>query len=181
MKYFLQSLRMLLVFTVLTGIVYPLAFTAFAQTFFPEQAHGSLVSKNHTLIGSKLIAQSFHSPRYFWPRPSAVDFNPLPSGGSNWGPTSKALAEKIAERRQAGLSEEMLFASGSGLDPHISPQAARAQIQRVATARGFDAERLGKLHALVERHIEPRQFGILGQERVNVLGLNLALDEEMQE
>jgi K+-transporting ATPase ATPase C chain len=138
-------------------------------------------------VGSELIGQANADDGYFWPRPSAVNYSPLPSGGSNLGPTSSALQASVAEHAaglraahhlpaSAALPSDLLFASGSGLDPHISPEAARLQIDRVAQARQFTAAQRAQLAALVERSIEPPQFGLLGQPRVNVLKLNLALD-----
>src|SRR6185369_2615902 len=128
MKTATQALRILLVLSILTGLVYPLVVTGVAQVIFPNQAGGSLIVRHHQVVGSSLMAQSFKDSKYFWPRPSAVDYNPLPSGGSNFGPTSKDLLEKIKERRSAGLTGELLFASASGLDPHISPNTAHEQI-----------------------------------------------------
>jgi K+-transporting ATPase ATPase C chain len=178
------ALLILLIFILFTGIIYPLAITGLAQMIFPFQANGSLVMVDNEVVGSVLIGQAFNAPQYFWPRPSAVGYNPLPSSGSNLGPTSRVLSEQIQQREQelrslynlpadASLPADLLFASGSGLDPHISPAAARLQIGRVAQARGLTEERLA---ALVEQFIEPAQFGVLGEPRVNVLLLNLALD-----
>ncbi len=175
---------MLVILTALTGVAYPLAVTAIAQVLFPAQANGSLVGDPDQPIGSALIGQTNGNPRYFWPRPSATDYGTMPSGGSNLGPTSSTLAENVARRdiqfRQAnGLHEDtvvpadMLYASASGLDPHISPAAARLQVARVASARGLDESRVA---ALVDEHVEGPQFGILGEPRVNVLLLNIALD-----
>ena len=176
MKIFLQSLRLYLVITLLTGIIYPLAFTGFAEALFPVQANGSRVFTQGKLTGSSLLAQKFESPRYFWPRPSAADFATVPSGASNQGPTSAALKKSIAERREKFGQDapiDLLTASGSGLDPHLSPEAARSQTARVAKARGLTNP---AVTALVEQAIELPQFGFLGEPRVNVLQLNLALD-----
>jgi K+-transporting ATPase ATPase C chain len=188
---FLQQLRPALVIlallTLLTGVAYPLAVTAAAQAAFPAQANGSLVSAGGQVVGSALIGQANTAPRYFWPRPSAIGYNPLPSGGSNLGPTSAALQAAVAARaadlRAANhlsadvpLPPDLLFASGSGLDPHISPEAARLQIDRVAQARQFTPAQRAALAALVDRFVEPPQWGVLGQPRVNVLQLNLAVD-----
>ena len=188
---FLQQLRPALVIlallTLLTGAAYPLAVTAVAQAAFPWQANGSLVRVGGLVVGSALIGQANADPRYFWPRPSAIEYNPLPSGGSNESPTSADLQQAVADRAAqlraahhlpAGvpLPADLLFASGSGLDPHISPEAARLQIGRVAQARQFTSAQRDALAALVERSIEPPQLGLLGQPRVNVLLLNLALD-----
>ena len=176
MKTILQSLRALLVFTLLTGLIYALAVTAFARVAFAKKSGGSLIERDGKIIGSTLLAQKTESPRYFWPRPSAADFATVASGASNKGPTSADLVKSIAERRAkfgAEAAPDLLTASGSGLDPHISPEAARVQAPRAAAARGFTAE---KLSALIETHTEPPQLGFLGEPRVNVLVLNLALD-----
>lgn len=179
------ALLMLAILTFLTGVVYPLIITGIAQLGFPAQAHGTLLGDPEQPIGSMLLGQANADPRYFWPRPSATEYGTLPSGASNMAPTSAALAELVTERAADfravhGLSAEdpvpveMLFASGSGLDPHISPDAARLQVGRVAEARGLDE---GRLRALVDAHVEEPQLGFLGDPRVNVLVLNLALDE----
>jgi K+-transporting ATPase ATPase C chain len=185
---FLPAIRVLLVLTVLTGIIYPLTMTLIAGVIFPAQANGSLITRNGQVIGSALIGQKFDGARYFWPRPSAIDYNPLPSGGSNQGPTSAALQSAVKDRaaavRQANnlaadavIPTDLLFASGSGLDPHISPDAARLQIERVAAARGFTATQREQLAALVEKSIEGPQLVVLGEPRVNVLLLNLSVDQ----
>lgn len=185
MKTIRTALRMLFVLSILTGILYPLVVTLAAQAIFPTQANGSLETRNDMVVGSSLVGQDMNSDmRYFWARPSAISYNPLPSSGSNMGPTSSTLQAQVAERAAAfreanGLPEdaivpsEMLFASGSGLDPHISPEAARLQVKRVAAARGLTVE---QITALVEVAIEAPQLGFLGQPRVNVLLLNMALD-----
>lgn len=177
MKTLWQSLRIYVVLTLLTGVVYPLAITGVAQLLFRKQANGSAVMANGKLVGSELLAQKFESPRYFWPRPSAADFATVPSGASNKGPTSADLKKSIEERRARFGTEapvELITASGSGLDPDISPEAAYLQVGRVASARGLASSRLTKL---VGDSIEPPQFGFLGEPRVNVLRLNLALDQ----
>jgi K+-transporting ATPase ATPase C chain len=177
MKTILQSLRIYLVLTLLTGILYPLAMTGVAQLLFPKQANGSRIVENGKLIGSDLLVQKFESPRYFWPRPSSADYATVPSGASNKGPTSADLKKSIDERRAKFGKDapvDLLTASGSGLDPHISPQAARLQISRVATTRNVSSQ---EISALVDQTTEPPQFGFLGESRVNVLRLNLALDQ----
>ena len=191
-QYLLIALRMLAIMTLLTGVIYPLFVTLVAQVFYTDQANGSLLSRDGQVIGSALIGQQTDDPRYFWWRPSAVEYmqgatlnNLGSSGATNYGWTSATLANEVAQRhadfrQQNDLSDsvpvpdEMLFASGSGLDPHISPEAARLQIDRVAATRDLDQETVA---ALVERYTEMPQLGFLGQSRVNVLRLNLALDE----
>ena len=178
------ALRFFLTLTLLTGVVYPLAVTGVAQTLFAWHAGGSLVRVDGRVAGSDLLGQKFSAARYFWPRPSSVDYATIPSGASNLGWTSAQLKKAVAERRAgleaAGGSQtipaELLFASASGLDPHISPEAALYQLDRVATARGFDADRRQKLLALIGQKTEAPSWGFLGEPRINVLQLNLALD-----
>jgi len=177
MKNLFQSLRIYIVLTLLTGIIYPAVMTGIAQLIFPTQANGSRIAQNGKLIGSDLLSQKFESPRYFWPRPSAGDFATVASGASNKGPTSADLKKSIDERRGTFGSDapvDLLTASASGLDPHISPEAARAQIARVAPARHITPQ---KIEELVARITEAPQFGFLGEPRVNVLRLNLELDQ----
>jgi len=183
----LNTLRPALVFglgmTVLLGIAYPLGLTGVAQIVAPRQANGSLIAgKDGQVIGSSLIGQSFSEPKYFWSRPSAAGregYDATASSGSNLGPTSKALMERLrqdVEKYKVGTAPvppELVTASGSGLDPEISPAAARYQIPRVAAARGKTEAEIG---ALVEAQISGRALGILGEPTVNVLRLNLALD-----
>lgn len=177
MKTIIDSFRLLLVLTVLTGITYPLLVTGIARMAFPDAATGSIVRRGDVRVGSALLAQRFESPRYFWSRPSAADFATVASGASNKGPTSADLAKAIAGRREkfgADAPDELLTASGSGLDPHLSPAAAQHQAARIAAARQLS---IGQVNALIERTTEPPQFGFLGEARVNVLALNLALDD----
>ena len=177
MKTTLQSIRIFLVLTLLTGIIYPLAMTGAAQLLFPKQANGSRIVENGNLIGSELLGQKFESPRYFWPRPSAADYATVASGASNKGPTSADLKKAIDERRTTFGTDapvDLLTASGSGLDPHISPEGARSQVARVAAARSLSIQ---KVSELIDQTIEPPQFGFLGEPRVNVLRLNRALDQ----
>jgi K+-transporting ATPase ATPase C chain len=182
----LQSIRMLVFMTVLTGVAYPLLVTGIAQIVFPKQANGSLIEKDGKVLGSSLIGQPFSDPKYFWSRPSATSpmpYNGASSSGSNQGPTNPALKEAVEGRvkalRDAGgdpakpVPVDLVTASGSGLDPHISPAAAGYQIGRIAKRRGLAEE---KIKALVERNTEGRSLGFLGEPRVNVLQLNLALD-----
>jgi K+-transporting ATPase ATPase C chain len=177
MKTILQSLRIYIVLTLLTGIFYPLAMTGIAQLLFPKQANGSRIVENGKLVGSGLLGQKFESPRYFWSRPSSADYATVPSGASNKGPTSADLKKSIDERRAKFGNDapvDLLTASGSGLDPHISPEATRLQISRVAAARNMSIQ---KVSGLVDQTIEPPQFGFLGEPRVNVVRLNRALDQ----
>jgi K+-transporting ATPase ATPase C chain len=182
------AILMLAVLTVLTGVVYPLAMTGIAQLLFPSQAHGSLIRDSAgNLVGSELIGQNFSAPRYFHLRPSAAGSNGYDSSassGSNLGPTSATLVESVSDRvaqyrEENGLAADALVpadavtASASGLDPHISPANAMLQVHRIARARGLSDE---QVRALVERHTESSTFGLLGDPRVNVLRLNLALD-----
>lgn len=173
----------LILLTVITGILYPLAITGVAQAVFPHQANGSLIRDGDRVVGSALIGQNFSEPRYFHPRPSAAGdgYNASASSGSNLGPTSRALADNITERVTAARTEgvrgpvpaDMATASGSGLDPHVSPANAFAQVNRVAAARRLPPERV---RALVEQAVEDPAFGFLGDPHVNVLLLNRQLD-----
>jgi K+-transporting ATPase ATPase C chain len=181
------ALRMALATLVLTGLAYPLVMTGLAQLAFPHQANGSLATDAAgRVVGSELLGQGFASPAYFHPRPSAAGekgWDPLASGGSNLGPTSKALRDQAAARLAALVKEnpeaggpppvELVTASGSGLDPHLSPAGALWQVARVAHARGIDPARV---RAVVEDFTQGRDLGILGEPRVSVLALNLALD-----
>jgi K+-transporting ATPase ATPase C chain len=185
-----QSIRQTILWTLITGIAYPLVITVIAQVAFHDQANGSLVVRDGKIIGSELLAQQFTGTNYFWPRPSACTYGTGPSGlvassGSNLGPTSGALQTNVMNNATAFISgnnlptntvvpADMVFASASGLDPHISPEAARLQVGRVAVARGLGEE---QVKALVEKFVEPQQWGFLGEARVNVLLLNLALDQ----
>jgi K+-transporting ATPase ATPase C chain len=172
--------------TLLTGLLYPLAITGIAQLAFPAQANGSLILKDSKPLGSDLIGQPFSDPKYFWGRPSATGpqpYNGLASSGSNQGPTNPALLEAVQARvealravdpdNRAPVPVDLVTASGSGLDPHVSPAAAEYQVARVARLRGLDP---AAVRALVGQHTEGRDFGVLGEPRVHVLRLNLALD-----
>ena len=175
-----------LVLTVLTGVLYPLVVTAIAQIAMPAQANGSLIERDGRPVGSTLIGQAFTGPGYFWSRPSAtgpMPYNAAASSGSNLGPTNPALEEAVRERiaalraadpgNLAPVPVDLVTSSGSGLDPHISPAAADFQLARVARERGMDSE---DLRALVGEYTDGRTFGLLGEPRVRVLELNLALD-----
>jgi potassium-transporting ATPase KdpC subunit len=173
----LSSLKGFLFFTALTGFFYPLLITGIAQVTMKGKANGSFIEESGKRIGSELIAQKFERPDYFHPRPSAIDYNPLPSGGSNLGPASTDLKQKFEERKNAGASGSLLFASGSGLDPDIRPEDARAQILRVVSARRLDPGKIDEIAALVEANVIPRDFKVFGEERVNILQLNWALEK----
>ncbi len=174
--------------TILTGLVYPLMVTGVAQLFFPWQANGSLIVRDGKPVGSVLIGQPFDAPQYFWSRPSATSpfpYNAAASAGSNLGPTNEALVKAVQARIDAlkaadpgntkPIPVDLVTASASGLDPHISPAAADYQVRRVAKARGLDE---AVLRQLVARHTHGRQWGLLGEPRVNVLELNLRLDSK---
>ena len=186
MQHLRPALVSLALFTLITGVVYPLVVTAIARVAFPHQAGGSLIVKDGTVIGSRLIGQPFDDPRYFWGRPSATSphpYNAAASAASNLGPTNPALTTAVKARvdalsaadpgNTAPVPVDLVTASASGLDPHISPAAALYQVRRVANARKVDEARV---RDLVARHTEGRSFGFLGEPRVNVLALNLALD-----
>lgn len=178
------ALTLVIVLTALLGLAFPLAITGIAQALFPAKANGSLIERNGTIIGSALIGQNFTSDRYFWPRPSATGpdaYNAAASSGSNLGTTSGKLKDRVnadvARLTATGIAQpvpgDAVSTSGSGLDPHISPAFARGQIARVASARGLDPVDLA---SLVEQRIERPALGFIGEARVNVLELNLALD-----
>ncbi|MGA3178715.1 MAG: potassium-transporting ATPase subunit KdpC [Verrucomicrobiota bacterium] len=190
MKVLLQSIRQIILWTIICGLIYPLAITLIANIAFNDQSQGSLVMRDGKLIGSALLAQQFTGTNYFWPRPSACAYGTgpsglVPSGASNLGPTSGALQTNVINNISAFISgnnlpantpvpADMVFASGSGLDPHISPQSAQLQVARVAASRGLSVD---SLRQLVDKFTEGSQWGFLGEPRVNVLLLNLALDQ----
>ena len=173
MKNIRIALFFLIVMTLLTGVVYPLLITLIGKVALPYQANGSFLSLNGKTVGSALIAQKFTDPRYFWPRPSAGDYNPLVSGGSNLGLGSKAFQQQL--QNTPNLSADLRQASGSGLDPHISPASAKSQVDRIIKARGLDQSGQTKLLELLAKYTEPRTLGLFGEPRVNVLKLNLAM------
>ncbi|MFN8411102.1 MAG: potassium-transporting ATPase subunit KdpC [Anaerolineales bacterium] len=177
------ALTILVLFTVITGVIYPLMVTGVAQVVFPNQADGSLIVTHGKVVGSVLIGQQFNEAKYFWGRPSAVNYDASASSGSNYGPMNPKLTEAVQARIDAlkatdpnntlPIPVDLVTASASGLDPHISVAAALYQVHRVASARGLSE---ADVQSLVEKYTEGRQFGIFGEPRVNVLQLNLALD-----
>jgi potassium-transporting ATPase KdpC subunit len=187
-KIFSQSFVMLLIMTLLTGVLYPFFITLIGQIIFPSEANGSLVYKNGKTIGSYLIGQNFSSDRYFQSRPSAIDYNPLPSGASNLAVSSKLLKYQVDLRRIEFLKKnnladtvkvpsEMLFASGSGVDPHISKEAAYLQVNRIVKTRKLNKTQSQFIYQLIDSLTESPQFGIFGYDVVNVLALNEKLDK----
>jgi K+-transporting ATPase ATPase C chain len=188
MKTLVIALKVFLLLTILTGVIYPLLVTGIAKTVFPDKADGSLLIKDNQIFGSKLIGQYFDSAKYFTCRPSATNYSSLPSGGSNFGLSNTKLRELVDERRfqfirfneldsLTVVPSEMLFASASGLDPDIPLQAAILQVERVAKTRGMNSTQKQQLMNLVNNICEKPQFGFLGEERVNVLLLNSELDK----
>ncbi|MGB9081847.1 MAG: potassium-transporting ATPase subunit KdpC [Desulfuromonadaceae bacterium] len=185
MKEIKPAILLFIIFTIICGGIYPALVTGVAYTLFPSQAKGSFIAdKSGRVLGSALIGQPFSDPKYFWPRPSATSdfgFNAMASGGSNSGPTNPAYLQTVGDRvkalRDTGVTDpvpaDLVQASASGLDPHITPESALLQVPRVSKARGIDEERLRKV---VSNRIEERQLGFLGAPRVNVLVLNLELD-----
>jgi len=188
MKSLIISLKIILCFTVITGIVYPLIITVVAQAAFSGKANGSLVLIDNKVIGSCLIGQNFDTAIYFSSRPSAISYNPLPSGGSNYGLTNSKLKEQVSIRKEKFITynnlddktevpSEMLFASASGLDPQISQNAALLQVERIVKARNLDYNQNLQINQLIYNQTETPQFLCLGEERINVLLLNLELDK----
>jgi K+-transporting ATPase ATPase C chain len=187
-KQIIITLKYFLAITIFTGVIYPLFISIVAAVTFPSKASGSLIERDNKVIGSELIGQKFESDKYFWSRPSAIDYNPMPSGGSNYGPTSAALKKFYEDKMKnfddknfikdsSAVPNEMFFASASGVDPHISPLSALLQVGRIAKARNFDEAGKTKLYQLVNSLTEKPQFGFLGNSVVNILLLNLELDK----
>jgi potassium-transporting ATPase KdpC subunit len=187
MKTIITSIKILLFFSIILGLIYPLFVLVIGQLVFPMEVNGNIVIKNEKVIGSRLIAQKFSDDKYFWSRPSSIDYNPIPSGASNLSPTSAQLKSDYILRKK-NFSEkndlllnievppEMLFASGSGVDPHISKQAALMQLNRIVRIRNFDSNKKVKLMELIEKLSQKRVFNVLGEEIINVIDLNLQLD-----
>jgi K+-transporting ATPase ATPase C chain len=182
-RHIYPSIAMTVALTLILGIIYPIVVTALAQLLFGEKAQGSLIVRDGQVVGSRLIGQPFRGPGYFHPRPSASGYDPTASGGTNLGPTSrklfeekvKTLADELrAENPNSLIPVDLITSSASGLDPHITPAAAEFQIPRIARVRGVSEDFLRRL---VHERTEGRQFGLLGEPRVNVLELNLALDD----
>ncbi|MCX6165419.1 MAG: potassium-transporting ATPase subunit KdpC [Ignavibacteriae bacterium] len=191
MKIIITSIKFLLLTTLLTGILYPLFIFGIAKIIFPGNASGSFIELKGNIIGSELIAQKFDSSIYFQSRPSTIDYQPIPSGASNLGPTSrklkdisdslkKAYVKKNYLPENANIPPDAIFSSGSGIDPHISPENAMLQMDRIAVERKFDANKKKELKNLIHKLTENPQFGFLGEPRLNVLVLNLELDKLLQ-
>ncbi|MEI6883839.1 MAG: potassium-transporting ATPase subunit KdpC [Bacteroidota bacterium] len=188
MKTLIISLKIFLFFTILTGIVYPLLVTGITQVLFPSGSNGGILYRDAKPLGSELIGQAFDSSVYFSSRPSAIAYNPLPSGGTNFGLTNVRLKRAVDScklhfiafnqlKNDAVIPSEMLFSSASGLDPHISPEAALLQVARIAAVRNFNPLQKQKLYRCIKELTEPPQLLCLGENRINVLLLNLATDK----
>jgi len=188
MKEIIIAFKLFILTAILTGLIYPLLITLIGQAVFNNASNGSFLTYNSRVVGSKLIGQKFDQAQYFWPRPSATDYNPLPSGGSNLSATSQQLKGIIEARSQNLLKSnpsqsvdnipaDLLYASASGLDPHISVAAAKFQVDRIATARQFDSAKKNAIIKLIDQLTEGRDFKILGEKRINVLVLNTRLDD----
>lgn len=184
-----KSILALVLFTLLTGIIYPFVITLIGQIIFPTEANGSMIKKNNKIIGSKLIGQNFSDSVYFHSRPSSINYNPMPSGASNLGLSSALLKEQTNNRKNdfkknnylpdsTSIPSEIIFASASGVDPHISVEAAKLQVNRIIKSRKLDSNEVKTLNNLIDSQTEYPQFGVLGNKVVNVLVLNLKLDEE---
>lgn len=188
MKTIIISLKLLILMTILTGLVYPFFIFGIAKIIFQQKSEGSFIIKDGKIAGSELIAQKFESEKYFQPRPSAVGYQPMPSGASNLGPTSQKLKDISDSLRKAFITRnnlpentdvpaDAIFASGSGIDPHISVENAMLQSGRIARARSFDSEKIHKLNEFINKNTENPFLGFIGEKRINVLLLNLELDK----
>lgn len=188
MKNFIIAIKLFLIMTVITGIIYPLFITGFAHFVFPQKADGSMISNEQKIIGSELIGQHFSRPEYFWGRPSAIQNNPMPSAGSNLNPVGDSLKLQVQSRidtirkyqgnlKISEIPKDLLFASGSGVDPHISPEVVFFQFDRVINYRHFSEEQKNILRKIIINSIESPDINIFGEPRVNVLNLNLELDK----
>ena len=188
MRSVITALKTFVIFTALTGMVYPLLITGLSQVILPGKANGSLIKIGNRITGSELVGQQFDSIKYFSSRPSAINYNPLPSGATNYGLTNAKLKNLVYDRKDifltinhldslATVPSEMLFSSASGLDPHISPEAAFLQVKRIANARNFNINQIQSLEQLIKNQTEAPQLLCLGEERVNVLLLNLKVDK----
>jgi potassium-transporting ATPase KdpC subunit len=186
-KPIITSIKFLIFITIITGIIYPLLITGIATLFYSDKAAGSLIEIDGKVIGSALIGQNFENPEYFHGRPSSVSYNPMPSGASNYGPLNPLIKSLVISRKRDFLqtnllpdstipSPEMVYSSASGIDPHISPESAMMQVQRVSIARGFSQLGKQKLIELIENMTETSQFSMLGEPRINVFLLNLRTD-----
>jgi potassium-transporting ATPase KdpC subunit len=184
----LSLVKLFLVLTVITGICYPLFITAYAHVCFPVKAKGDAITVNGKVVGAKMIGQKFTDAKYFQSRPSAIDYNPMPTGASNLSITTDSLKNLYLQRKNefvkfnrlsgsAVVPSEMLFASGSGVDPHISKESAILQVDRIASVRKFGIDKRNELYRLIDRRAFQRVFGIAGEELINVLELNVQLDE----
>jgi K+-transporting ATPase ATPase C chain len=186
MKQIWNTCLLLLTLSFVTGILYPVCITAVAHIFFQKQATGSLLRIHGNVVGSQLLGQNFTNNKYFWPRPSAVRYNPLPSGASNLSPVNLALRDSVDHRRNVfananhidpkEVAPDMIFSSGSGLDPHISPLAARQQVERVCASRNYGNVERNKVYTLVNELLEGPQWGIFGEYRISIVALNKGLD-----
>lgn len=187
----IPAIKLLLVFILITGLLYPLSVTLFANILFPQKATGGFIERNGQVIGSELIGQQFTGNKYFWPRPSAIGYQPMPSGASNLSQASSSLKNEFDKRKnnflngnflnsKSTIPAEMLFCSASGVDPHISPAAALLQIKRIVMTRGLNEEQEQMLNKTIKHLTELPQLGFLGEPVINVLLLNLELDKIKQ-
>jgi K+-transporting ATPase ATPase C chain len=184
----IKSVKALLLFTIITGVIYPLAITAIGQIILPFKSNGSLIKLDNKVIGSELIAQKFENDKYFQSRPSSTDFTSMPSGGSNLAVASldyktksdsmySSFKEKNLIPKESPVPSEMMSYSASGVDPHISKMAALLQVNRISKARNFDVNKRNKIINIIDSFTEKPQFGILGEERINVLMINMEIDK----